>query len=108
MKVGHCLHPLFHDARPGRGYGKGAEDTVEVDGEWMYMEGVAAPPPNRPPMSLDQMNRRRVLPESRASLTRAGHVLSEIVSDGAGRFQFNVSINMEEPTTNGQSSCNLT
>ena len=49
VKHGNCLHPLFHDARPGRGYGRGVSAAEggtfdSVDGEWMYTNATRPPP----------------------------------------------------------------
>ena len=96
MKVGRCLHPLFHDARPGRGYGKGAEDVIDVDEDWMYDESITSPPARRPPLTLNQMNRREVLPPSRSHLTRAGKIDAESSKHGGTRFEF--SIRMDRTT----------
>ena len=40
MKFDNCLHPLFHDAKPGRGYGRFSVDNV--DPSWKYAEQTAA------------------------------------------------------------------
>jgi hypothetical protein len=100
MKFDNCLHPLFHDAKPGRGYGRFSVDNV--DPSWKYVQSKP-PPGNLPPLTLYQMDHRlpKDLPKSRINRTRAGIVLNETISPGS--YGCHVYISNDQRKSNPES-----
>jgi hypothetical protein len=101
MKYNNCLHPLFHDARPGRGYGRGFEEgsdlSTAVDDDWKYT--MSAPPKyKKPPLTLYQMDHRKSseLPKTRGKMMQriAGVVLNETI--GQSSYSCNVQVNQNK------------
>ncbi len=82
MKYNNCLHPLFHDAKPGRGYGRGFDSVDKVDDDWQYT--MSAPPKfKKRPLTLYQMDHRKPseLPISRFKIVqRKSKILHETIS----------------------------
>ena len=95
LKYMKCLHPMLHDARPGRGYGRQSERVKRVDPEWMYLEEDHPDRGRRLPlMSLAQMNQRKRenLPISRQHLTLIGTLMEENMHDDGGKYEATVRV----------------